>query len=169
MSYVYWGYLIDLADENILLPTEIQPLAVQGKNLTVPAQLVDVYMAVNKVQSGWGPSDSDLDKDIPAPLFYPGTGNSRGNTIYRLREGIERFLITDINNPAASAKAQSTIIIASDMISNTGSDALFNHIPGGANVLYMDGHIEFQKYDKHGPMPCNELIANAVGLLAQPS
>jgi len=30
-------------------------------------------------------------------------------TLYRLREGIERFFITDINNPAASAVAQSDI------------------------------------------------------------
>ena len=22
----------------------------------------------------------------------------------------------------------------------------FNHLPGGANVLYMDGHVEFLKY-----------------------
>ena len=22
----------------------------------------------------------------------------------------------------------------------------FNHIPGGCNVLYMDGHVEFTKY-----------------------
>ncbi|HUW61781.1 MAG TPA: DUF1559 domain-containing protein, partial [Candidatus Bathyarchaeia archaeon] len=35
-------------------------------------------------------------------------------TVYRLREGIERFFITDINNPAASALAQSEVWIMSD-------------------------------------------------------
>ncbi len=40
---------------------------------------------------------------------YEGYGNGGGNTIYRLREGIERFLITDINNPASNARAQSEI------------------------------------------------------------
>ncbi len=34
--------------------------------------------------------------------------------------------------------------------------ARFNHIPGGSNVLYMDGHVEFVKYNakwmlKNGP------------------
>ena len=29
-------------------------------------------------------------------------------TVYRLREGVERFMITDINNPASASMAQST-------------------------------------------------------------
>jgi prepilin-type processing-associated H-X9-DG protein len=24
----------------------------------------------------------------------------------------------------------------------------FNHVPGGSNVLYMDGHVEFRKYSE---------------------
>ena len=35
-------------------------------------------------------------------------------TLYKLREGISRFLITDINNPAASAKAESDIVVMFD-------------------------------------------------------
>ena len=30
----------------------------------------------------------------------------------------------------------------------------FNHVPGGANVLYMDGHVEFQRYPT-GKFPAN--------------
>ena len=41
----------------------------------------------------------------PAWEAFAPTGNGGGNNIYRLREGIERFLITDINNPAASANS----------------------------------------------------------------
>jgi prepilin-type processing-associated H-X9-DG protein len=26
----------------------------------------------------------------------------------------------------------------------------FNHIPGGVNVLYMDGHVQFQRYSPSG-------------------
>jgi prepilin-type processing-associated H-X9-DG protein len=63
---------------------------------------------------------------------------------------VERFLITDINNPAASASAQSNSAIMWDNSFTTGgaisgSDN-FNHVPGGANILYMDGHVEFAKY-----------------------
>lgn len=71
-----------------------------------------------------------------------------------MREGVERFLITDINNPAGSAEAQSTIPVIWDnaSISSTYSGttgagtARFNHVPGGANILYMDGHVSFVKY-----------------------
>ena len=73
---------------------------------------------------------------------------------YRLREGIERFRITDINNPAGSAEAQSTIPTMFDAWA-TGqgfysydsvklNNAInMNHLPGGSNVLYLDGHVEF--------------------------
>jgi prepilin-type processing-associated H-X9-DG protein len=63
---------------------------------------------------------------------------------YRLREGIERFFITDINNPAASAKAQSELATYWDVVNTSVVD--FSHIPGGSNVLFMDGHVEFIKY-----------------------
>jgi len=64
---------------------------------------------------------------------------------YRLREGIERFLITDINNPAATAAAQSSLPIMWDEIA--GHDpSHFNHVPGGCNVLYMDGHVAFLRF-----------------------
>ena len=65
----------------------------------------------------------------------------RGNTIYRLREGIERFFITDINNAAASATGQSQLAVMWDNLSSAKEN--FNHVPGGANVLYMDGHVAF--------------------------
>ncbi len=80
----------------------------------------------------------------------------------RLKEGIERFFITDINNPAAGAQAQSTIAVMWDawatdqnVFSGTGAgsaSALFNHIPGGSNVLYMDGHVGFVRYNEKYPI-----------------
>ncbi|MBW7863308.1 MAG: DUF1559 domain-containing protein [Candidatus Hydrogenedentes bacterium] len=87
----------------------------------------------------------DRDADISRG-GRPGYGNGGGNTVYRLREGIERFLITDINNPGASNVAQSSLFIMMDTISSGTTEALFNHIPGGCNVLYMDGHVEFLRY-----------------------
>lgn len=68
----------------------------------------------------------------------------------RVREGVERFLITDINNPAASARAQSNIVVQYDGFEADTSD--FNHVPGGANALYMDGHVEFIKYPGDFPV-----------------
>ncbi len=93
--------------------------------------------------------DIDRDADLSGTAFDT-FGNGGGSTIYRLREGIERFLITDINNPAASNMAQSSLWMMMDAISTGSKDTTFNHVPGGCNVLYMDGHVEFVKYV---PMP----------------
>ncbi len=80
----------------------------------------------------------------------PGTGNGGSDVIYRFREGIERFLITDINNPAATAQAQSSLAIMWDEISVDGVSH-FNHVPGGCNVLYMDGHVAYTRLEgNHG-------------------
>jgi prepilin-type processing-associated H-X9-DG protein len=105
----------------------------------------------------------DKDLDVTAQNATEADGSSVSSTIYRLREGIERFFITDINNPAASAKAQSEIPIQWDTWGDTsknyggwaagvhGASAasgiqIFNHVPGGCNVLFLDGHTEFIKY-----------------------
>jgi prepilin-type processing-associated H-X9-DG protein len=58
-------------------------------------------------------------------------------------------MITDINNSGASARAQSNVGVMWDRIGavpNSRSKNGFAHIPGGVNVLYMDGHVEFVKY-----------------------
>lgn len=68
----------------------------------------------------------------------------RPHKVLRLKEGAERFLITDVNNPSLSNTSQSAIPILWDRVD---IDPLgFNHIPGGSNVLYMDGHTEWVKY-----------------------
>jgi prepilin-type N-terminal cleavage/methylation domain-containing protein/prepilin-type processing-associated H-X9-DG protein len=99
------------------------------------------------------PSPFRQDSDITG--LPEGLGNAGGTVIYRLREGIERFLVTDINNPAASAQGQSEVWVMIDEISQQGH--IFNHIPGGCNVLYMDGHVEFVKYPDE--FPINEYFA----------
>jgi len=69
----------------------------------------------------------------------------------RLRLGIERFFVTDINNPAASAKASSEIAVMWDEIAVYGGPTTFNHVPGGGNCLYMDGHVEFLRWPSEYP------------------
>lgn len=91
--------------------------------------------------------------------FHGGEGilGSQG-TARRLREGIERFFVTDINSPAASAQAQSGIVLISDTVAPHPKH--LNHLPGGANVLYMDGHVSFVRWTPNGgltnPFPMNE-------------
>lgn len=86
------------------------------------------------------------DRGVPHPVAQ-GSGGPGTDTIMFNREGAERFLITDINNPAGSAKAQSEVAIMWDRIGISGrSKNGFAHIPGGINVLHMDGHVTFVKY-----------------------
>ena len=105
------------------------------------------------------------DNDFTVSSTYAGTQASGGNVMMRLREGIERFLITDINNPASSAKAQSEVAVMWDHVTTNTID--FNHIPGGGNVLYMDGHVTFLKYpgDK---FPMTQDSARAFGRYNRP-
>ena len=105
-----------------------------------------------------------VDSDVSLQAPYLGWGNGGSNTVYRLREGIERFLITDINNAGSANVAQSALPIMFDLIAI--DQTAFNHIPGGSNVLYMDGHVEFSKYEKQGQGLCNSLVANTVGVIA---
>lgn len=96
---------------------------------------------INNINSNGAASDEDFTTTLYSGQGYMSGG---GDTLYRLREGIERFFITDINNPAGSALAQSSIPIVWDHVTTKPID--FAHVPGGANVLYMDGHVEFLRY-----------------------
>ena len=41
---------------------------------------------------------------------------------------------------------------SSEFDDNTAGSMNFNHLPGGSNVLYMDGHVEFLKYPSAFPV-----------------
>jgi prepilin-type processing-associated H-X9-DG protein len=126
---------------------------------------------------GWNPYNVDNDVPWTDPAFHtvgvddaiaPCWGSGPTTTTFRLREGIERFLITDINNPGAAATSQSQIPVLFDMMSapNPSTGAFpdpttglpqgnpvmrFNHIPGGINCLYLDGHVEYVRYGTRFP------------------
>ncbi|HNR32216.1 MAG TPA: prepilin-type N-terminal cleavage/methylation domain-containing protein [Candidatus Hydrogenedentes bacterium] len=112
------------------------------------------------------PEQADKDGDLSQ--WCADCGNGGGAAVYRLREGIERFLITDVNNPAASAQAQSTVFIMFDHVSDRPEG--FNHVPGGSNVLYLDGHVSYVRYIPENPYgsggsiaPVNAGVASVIG------
>ena len=152
-SYNYWGWMLDKcdADEADTSPASVAAglagtslPATVDPNLPIPNQLLWHYIQVMLTQSlaadmsNLGAIMKILDGDTTIPM------SNGDQTVYRLREGIERFLITDINNPAASAQAQSDIAVLWDATSILPGD--FCHVPGGGNVLYMDGHVAFMRY-----------------------
>lgn len=102
-----------------------------------------------------------VDEDLPMTMPI-----GRQESFFRLREGIERFFITDINDAGANNQGASRIVVMHDAISDEVSH--FNHIPGGANVLYLDGHVEYERWPQTaegGKFPMNEgaLILHELG------
>jgi prepilin-type N-terminal cleavage/methylation domain-containing protein/prepilin-type processing-associated H-X9-DG protein len=157
-SYNYKGYVNTSIPEfyGVWGATTVNPVEGQVEILGVGTVSLKSYAV-----------DLPLTTDIPWPVWVPApftvsTGTAGGDTIYRIREGIERFLITDINNPGASARAQSTLPVLWDTFgSNEFTDSgtaigVFNHLPGGCNVLYMDGHVSYLRYPGEYPIVDDE-------------
>ncbi len=91
------------------------------------------------------PPDSDY-SNAHRDQSYTNYVTGEQRTLYRLKEGAERFMVTDVDNPASSAVAQSEIPTMWDMVASGNEIDEFNHMPGGGNVLYMDGHVAFTRY-----------------------
>ena len=52
-----------------------------------------------------------------------------------------------------------------DQLGNGGQIDLFNHIPGGCNVLYLDGHVDYIRYlPEGGTQPVTRPVANLISL-----
>jgi len=159
VSYLYHGFTIDRVDSTDPMGTFPTPAG----PTTGPGQMFLIAMNMQPLRDKNPANDHLIDRDLQAPpmLAGQGFGNAGSDTVYRLREGIERFLITDINNPAGSARAQSQLPIVWDTVSVDSSlGAQFNHIPGGANVLYLDGHVSFTRYP--GRFPAHASVATLI-------
>jgi prepilin-type processing-associated H-X9-DG protein len=79
-------------------------------------------------------------------LHAPGGSD----TFHRMQISVGRMFIRDINNAGADAEADSTIPVMFDTATNDGLVSM-NHLPLGGNVLYLDGHVSFQKYQETTP------------------
>jgi prepilin-type processing-associated H-X9-DG protein len=146
LSYAYFGYVVEFTKF-----TAVVESYAANKPPFSPGESMDKVYYHTRDGNGYG-SDLTCDRVVGG---LPGSGNR----VLRMKEGVERFLITDINNPAGSAQAQSNIMISSDYFygryavqtPSAGRDQRLNHVPGGVNMLFADGHVEFVKY----PQPAN--------------
>ncbi len=180
VSYTYFGFVLNKTRESD--PKVESGLLGLTPSVPVYSQFGYFLCAITKnplnpngvFSDGDPTNDGALDNDVDnstanatisglsTPAGLP-LGNSDSTIIYRLKEGIERFLITDINNAAGGALAQSSLPVMWDNVaSDMGSGAQFNHVPGGANVLYMDGHVEFIRYPSG--FPASKAYAGLGGL-----
>ncbi|MCL4693566.1 MAG: prepilin-type N-terminal cleavage/methylation domain-containing protein [Candidatus Hydrogenedentes bacterium] len=125
-SYVYWGYLIEPC--YVSTPDDMTAMGLILDNQTP--------YSVN-FETRW---DNQY-------VTLPSLGEEV--TVYRLRDGIERFTITDINNPSGSASAASDVPVMWDTVrpgQGYFAQSEVNHTPLSANILFMDGHVEYGRY-----------------------
>ncbi|MBI5093906.1 MAG: DUF1559 domain-containing protein [Candidatus Hydrogenedentes bacterium] len=171
-SYSYWGYVLDRMDDldASQLVTETDPLIPLLRSMQVvepltgqaycPSQFYAFLVTIVERSLQIIPTDPEqvnrlMDADVAFnPQFQGhGLGNAGSDRVMRLREGVERFLITDINNPASSSVGQNRVVVMYDGIK--AKPIALNHSPGGSNVLFMDGHVEFLKYPGRYPASRN--------------
>lgn len=171
-SYAYFGWVLDRVDDDdpttavaplfavlvaagIVDPEDAPAPGTQGStqayNLLYEVIVNEVLPAY--LSSDWERLNNATVEDVEVAA---GSGNGGGTTIFRLADGVERFMITDINDPTRSSAAQSTVFVMWDRASTNVS--AYNHIPGGSNVLYLDGHVEFVKYPGKAPAGRNFAI-----------
>ncbi|MBI5095989.1 MAG: prepilin-type N-terminal cleavage/methylation domain-containing protein [Candidatus Hydrogenedentes bacterium] len=127
LSYVYWGYLV------------------KPSWMTTGADSYALGALLDSIDAN-PPTLNRTSRSGDLRMTLPSTGEII--TLTRYREGAERFMITDINNPAASAAAASSVPVMWDTWRTDNGRPMpynFNH-SAGANVLFMDGHAELGRY-----------------------
>jgi prepilin-type processing-associated H-X9-DG protein len=160
-SYVYRGYAMSNLPEfyGWWGATTINPVAGTAEIAGVgTVSRKDFTADLEVAQGNWPPW-------VPYPEFGPGAATaSTLPRLYALRLGVERFTIADINAPAAGARSAATLPVLWDSFgtnefTDSGSAVnVFNHVPGGCNVLYMDGHVEFVRYPGKFPILDDEQL-----------
>ncbi len=163
ISYAYLGWVLDKTNRPLAAASDFPFLVlleeILGLNMHLEGNQVNAQMAAGLeaiLYHHAAPSISPivaqriLDENIqnvrPHPLTGEPLGTGASTTIFRLREGVERLLVTDVNNPASAKMAQSVVWVMFDHIISKGPTTVLNHAPGGSNVLYMDGHVAFVPY-----------------------
>ncbi len=146
-SYVYAAY-VNLTDENML------------SGLHVYTWVNTAFPISDPNENSW----RDINGNV-ASYGMTGWGLGGGDSTMRMRQGVDRFLITDINTIFTGDETGASIIpLMWDQISTDISR--FSHVPAGQNILYLDGHVEFIRYDpigNEGKYPVSPMYAAVNG------
>jgi len=150
-SYAYTGYVAYSGDYGTFV-TDAE------------SQFLGFVRAIDEF--GWTDFDSDITFPDQSLDQYKKYTTRHSGTIYRLREGIGKLLVTDASNAALVKTAESECAIMWDKLRTRPSRQthgawVFNHFPGGSNVLFLDGHVEFVKFP--GKFPVTDGVAQAIG------
>lgn len=174
VSYAYLGWIIDKAELPPVAPLDFPAIGLFGMNFglapwaqnkVISAQMAAAVSALIKNNTGLFPNDvtpinvqTVFNADIPNVPEHPVSGESLGNhetgTVFRLREGAERPL------------SQSEIWVMFEHFGVSGGNIMSNHIPGGGNVLYMDGHVDYVPYTGANGTPVQPVSEEVAGIVA---
>lgn len=173
VSYVYMPYAITSAGQQVRVEEALLSFGYGWGTSVVASDRTEDYTQAQVSPYGCdtfpqgvlveknGAGTVDLPNTVGWLSWYGGVdddGTTCPTKYSRIKEGVERFYITDINNSAGSAKAQSSLPVmwdswgSGDANNPSSVNAVFNHIPGGGNVLYMDGHVEYVKFGSKMPL-----------------
>ncbi|HOZ47317.1 MAG TPA: DUF1559 domain-containing protein [Candidatus Hydrogenedentes bacterium] len=159
-SYYYIGWAFKpeaiLRDGAVLPPTE-ELISLNMDNPTEIAAYALPYVREDVVNAALeialaAMGSSDMDSAL-IQLKMNDIG-----PVPRLRVGVERFFTRNVADPSASSVSASELPVMWDEIAYHGGSECFNHVPGGGNCLYADGHVEFLKWPSRFP-------ADALGVI----
>jgi prepilin-type N-terminal cleavage/methylation domain-containing protein/prepilin-type processing-associated H-X9-DG protein len=139
LSYVYVGYMITNDSE-----------CLAGLSMYTA---LDAIMPISVAATdGWRNVNGNV-----ASFGFTGSGNAGGNVIYRLTTGVDRFLVADLNDVLSAGGAGAVPVLWDQVATDITA---YNHVPAGINVLYLDGHVEFRRYEKYSSrFPVSALYA----------
>ncbi len=132
-SYVYFPYGIVSEEQGMFLWDELSRrmydgyVNFMGEAITVPDYWDTGY--------GHAPSGSNI--------YYPLSYNSG------------RTFIRDLNNPGHDMQSDSAIPVLFDNITSMGA-LKPAHLPMGGNILFLDGHVQFVKYNENNDSALNQ-------------
>jgi prepilin-type N-terminal cleavage/methylation domain-containing protein/prepilin-type processing-associated H-X9-DG protein len=149
LSYVYVSYLM-MTDGEMLAGLASYTWA----DMVLPIS--------DKTTNSWRDGGVNL-----VSFGFMGFGNSGSSVLNRLSAGVDRFLITDINTIFTGDEVGSSVVpVMWDQISTIISE--FSHVPAGQNVLYLDGHVDFHRYDLNSTsFPVSPMYAAVNGGIAE--
>jgi prepilin-type processing-associated H-X9-DG protein len=147
-SYIYTGYAAYSGDYGTFV-TDAE------------SQFLGFVRAIDEL--GWKDFDSDITVPEESPDQYGKHTIRNSRAIYRLREGIGKLLVTDASDPALVRRAESECAVVWDRLPWWLPPEFLRECAPRANVLYLDGHVEFLKLP--GKFPMTQGVAEALGNL----
>ena len=171
-SYSYLGWAFDRLEDvpEQCLPLDKLPPALAaawnrlGGNLKPPIEpwkergvCRQMALTAEQVLQSGDSAKADVRLDV-------SDGNRGAGIVHRLRKGVERILAADAGTtPEEPARIAAGIPVMLDTFLNTPTAVMFMHLPGGSNVLFLDGHVAFCKYP--GPGPVNRSVGSFLEML----